>query len=69
VAVLQQDVLGLDIAMHDALRMRCAKRVGHLTGNQQRIGNWQLPLPLEARTQRLAAHIGHDIEQQAVGIA
>ena len=69
VSALQQDVLRLDVAMHDAERVRGAQRVGDLAGDAHRVVDRQLPLALEPRAQRLARDERHDVVQERVGLA
>ena len=61
VAVLQKDVLGLDVPMNDAPRVRVGQRVRDLARDAHRVGDGQLPLALEARTQRFALDERHHI--------
>ena len=65
-AILQEDVLRLDVAVNDPLPMCVLKRAGHFARDAQRIRYRPLLLALEACTQRLAAHVGHDVEQQPI---
>ena len=67
VAALQQDVLGLDVAMDDAEGMRGAEGVGHFARNQQRGLDGQLLLALQSRAQRFASDERHHVIQQPVG--
>ena len=69
VAVLPQDVFGLDVAVDYSQPMRVATRVGDFTRDQDRVVDRQLPLPLEARAQCLARDQRHHVVQQAVGLA
>jgi hypothetical protein len=67
--IVQQDVLGLDVAVDHALAMCVVERAGHLAGDAHRVGDRQLTFALEARTQRLAGDERHHVVQQAVGFA
>ena len=61
--VVQQDVLGLDVAVHDAMPMRVLQRRRHLGGDADRVVDRQLLLAIEPRAQRLAVDEGHHVEQ------
>jgi hypothetical protein len=69
VAFLEQDVLGLDVAVHHALPVSVVQGVGHLARDLERVLQRKLPVPLEPLAQRLAPHVGHHEEQQAAGLA
>ena len=43
----QQDVLRLDVAVDDPLRVRIVQRVGHLAGDADGVSQRELPLALE----------------------
>jgi hypothetical protein len=62
-AALEQDVLGLDVAMDDTLVVRVLEGVGNLTGDQDGVGDGKLLHALEAGAQRLARDEGHDVEE------
>ena len=61
----EHDVLRLDVAMHDALRVRVAKCVGHFECDHDCVLDRKRPLPVETVAQRLALHEGHHIVEQA----
>ena len=69
VAALQQNVLGLDVAMNDAQLVRVAERVGDLARDANRVVHRKLLLALEPRAQRLAGDERHHVVQQSVGVA
>ena len=54
VPALEEDVLRLDVAVHDALPMRIRQRVGHLAGDGDRLLDGQLRLAVDPGAQRLA---------------
>ena len=64
--VIDQDVLGLDVAVHDALLVRILERVGRLGGEQHRVIDAERPRSVEARPQRLAPDERHDVVQLPV---
>ena len=67
--LLQQNVFRLDVAVHNAHRVGFAERIRYRDGDGQGISHRQLRFPLESRAQRLAAHVGHDVEEQSIGRA
>ena len=69
VAGPQQDVLRLDVAVHNTQRVRRAEGIGDLAGNLYGIFKRQLPFALQTTAQRLARHVRHHVEQQSVGRA
>ncbi len=64
VTVGEHHVLGLDIAMNDALRMRIAQRVGDFERDPNRVLHGQLLLPVQPVAHGLAVDERHDIVQQ-----
>jgi len=65
-AIVQQDVLRLDVAVNDILPMRVVKRARHFACDAHGLGDRQLALTLESRALRLAGHERHHVVQQAV---
>ena len=65
VAFVQQDVLGLDVAMDDVVAVRVVERVGHLDSDAQRLVDRHGGAVREAVTQRLPLHHRHDEIQEA----
>ena len=61
---LQQHVLRLHVAVHDAVAVRVLERVRHLARELQGDVHGQAPLAREPRAQRLALDEGHDVPQQ-----
>ena len=51
---LEQDVLGLDVAVDDTVRVRVAQRVGHLAADLERVVHGQLLLAGQPIAQRLS---------------
>jgi hypothetical protein len=64
---LEENVLGLDVAVDDAERVGRTQRVGDFARNTQGVTEWQLAFPLESRPQRLTRHIRHDVVEQSRG--
>ena len=62
---LQQDVLRLDVAVHDVLPVRIVERVRRLAHEAHRLVHGEPLLPFEPGTQRLAVDEGHDVVQEA----
>ena len=69
-AILQQDVLGLDVAMDDALRVGVTR--GQLATSfvsRMRVVDRKLLLAGQAVAERLALDERHDVVEEAVGLA
>ena len=66
---MEQDVLGLDVAVDHAVLVGVLQRVGHLAGDAHRVLDGQLLLARQPVAQRLALDVGHDVEDQPVGLA
>ena len=67
--VLKKDVLGLEIAMNDAVLVCIVERSGDGDGDAHGVVHRQLTLTIEAMPQALALDEGHDIEEQPVRLA
>ena len=65
----EEDVLGLDVAVDDPLRVGIGERRGHLAEQPDRVGDRQLARSRQARTERFAFDQGHGVVRQAVGLA
>ena len=61
---LQEDVLRLDVAVHDALLVRVLERIGDLARDPERVLDRELLLTVQSVAQRLPVHEGHHIEQE-----
>ncbi len=59
----QEDVLGLDVAMHDAACVRVVQRLGHVADDLEGVVDREASLALQPLAQRLAAHEGHYVEE------
>ena len=66
--ILQEDVLRLDVTMHDALAVRVVECGRHLRGDPDRLVDRQLLLVHDPVAQRLAFDERHHIEHGAVGL-
>ncbi len=64
----EQDVLGLDVAVHHVLDVGMSEGIGHFEGDLDRVLHRQLPLPVDPVPQRLTLHKGHDVVEQPVGL-
>ena len=63
----QQDVLGLDVAVDDALRVRRVERAQHLAREAEGVVHRKLAFPGEAVPERLALDEGHhEVEHLAI---
>jgi hypothetical protein len=60
---LEQDVLRLDVAMHDLAAMGIAQRVGHLAGDPHRVLDGELLLAIQPVTERFPLDIRHHVKQ------
>jgi hypothetical protein len=67
VVTREEDVLGLDVAMDDALLVSMAECAAHLEGVLDCILDGEHPLAVNAIAERLALHEGHYIVEQSVG--
>ncbi len=68
VATREQHVVGLDVSVNHAARMRVGQRVGDLAQDPGCFGNRKLAVADQPLPQRLAFDIGHDIVQETVGL-
>jgi hypothetical protein len=68
-AALEQDVLGLDVPVHDAPAVRVREGVGHLAADPQGVVDRKLLLAVEPVAQRLALDVGHHVVEVPRGLA
>ncbi len=66
---LEQDVLGLDVAMDDVVAMGVIERLGHLMRDLHGIDHRQPVVPGEAQPERIVLDERHNVEQQPAGLA
>ena len=65
-AVVQHDVFGLDVPVHDTVAMRVVEGLRHLGGDADRVLHGELALAREQVADALAFHVGHHVEDLAV---
>ena len=66
-ALREQQILRLDVAMHDALLVRVVERTRDLARDAQRLVDRELLVATEMVAQRLALDVGHREPELAVG--
>ena len=66
-SVREQHVLGLDVAMDDALAVRVGERPGHVPQQAHPLGDRERLAAGHPRAERLAPHVGHRVVGEAVG--
>ncbi len=59
-ALVEQDVVRLDVAVHDVVAVRVGQRVGHLPRDARRVADRELLLRVEELAQRRAVDAAHD---------
>ncbi len=68
-ALVHHHVLGLDVAVDDALRVGIPQGAGHVQRDSHRLTDREGALGVEPRPQRFAADERHDVVEDAVGLA
>jgi hypothetical protein len=66
---VEQDVLRLNVPVHQSASVRVIQRVRHLTPDAQGVGDGELPLALQPPPQRLALYERHHVVEQTAGVA
>jgi len=66
---LNENVLGLEVAVNDAARVRVVERVGDSDRDAHRLVDRELLLTLEPMPQALAFDVRHDVVQQPARFA
>jgi len=66
---VQQDVLGLDVPVDHPPPVGVVQRVRHLGGDPHGLVDRELGVAVELAPQRLALDVGHDVVQEAGGLA
>ena len=65
----QEDVVGFDVAVDDAVPVGVGQRAGHLPDNAHRRRDGQLALPRQAFAERFACDKRHGVEEKFTGLA
>jgi hypothetical protein len=65
---VQQDVLGLDVAVDHAVAVGVVERAGHFGRDTDGIGHRELAFPLESLAERFSLDKRHDVEEESVGL-
>jgi hypothetical protein len=69
VAVLEQDILGLDVAVNDTAAVRILQGVGDFVRDAERLGDRKLRVTFQAIAERFAVDEWHDVIQEARAFA
>ena len=64
--VVQQDVLGLDVSVNDAVPVRVVECIGDFPRNANGFVHAELRLAVQLLADRLALDVGHHVEQERV---
>jgi len=65
-AVLEEDVLGFDVAMNDATPVRVVERRGDRLGDRHGCVDRELGFPIQLVAERLALDVGHYVVEETV---
>src|SRR5690349_23042695 len=64
----KKNILRLDIAMDDALRMRVGERIGNFAGNHTGGVTRESSLPVDSISQGLSTHVRHHVVEQGLDV-
>ena len=64
---MEEDVLGLDVAMDYAVAVGVVEGVGHFGGDPDRLVDAELGFAVELGAEGLALDVGHHVVEEAVG--
>ena len=64
----EEDVVGLDVAVDDAVLVGVGEGPGHVAEQAHHLGEWERT-PREPRAERLALDVGHGVVGQPVALA
>src|SRR5439155_13764274 len=65
----EEDVLGLDVAMHHVVRVCIRQRATHFASYPKRLLKRELPLSIQAAAQRLSIEVRHHVVKEATRFA
>ena len=68
-AVVEEDVFRFEVPVNDAVAVRIVERARHCARQADRLVDGELLLTLQARAERFAGHIRHDVEEQPFRLA
>ncbi len=68
-AFRQKDVVGFDVAVHDAVTVRVVQRLGYLAGEPDGVLDRQLHFAVQAVAQALALDVRHRVPEPACCLA
>src|SRR5437879_12987289 len=66
---LEENVLRLDVAMHDVMTVGVGEGAGHFANDLHSLVDRKLRFSGQALAQRLAFHVWHDVVREAVSLA
>jgi hypothetical protein len=61
--------MSLDVAVDDVVAVGVVQGVGHVPGDLDRLLDAELSFPVDAVPERLTLDVGHDVVEEAVGLA
>src|SRR2546422_9321775 len=65
----EENVLRLNVPVHDVVTVGVAQRIGHFACDLQRVLERQLPLPIQSTPQRFALYERHHVIEESAGLA